>query len=1336
MSNNSSSTFQQHVPNSSNANDTNGMDRQRHRMPPIVVNNLNGSRSSNGSPHASPRPINRPVPSPSILPTTSIPAVGQYLPITTSLPQGMQQVIPLHPPMWGDLLPLFALQRSVGSTSSQSTTRTASVAPSTSPAPAPVTTSKPQSRTPQPQSPTTSSASHQSAMHNEISVTQANETTDNGNIGIPPEQPAPTTNKTSDDHRTTNHQSTPETQASNTSTKNSSSPKQMGLVKGGVVQADGNTLRISKTLGDLGPFFLNCVPLQQVRAKYGLSTIDNMENQHDASAQMNVDNADIDMDVGMENAVNEEDGTITNSATDNVVHEKPYGDVDTSMQENDGGQQQPANSVEEEQQPATSMYQKEPESSMDQQQQQPESSMDQQQQQPENSMDQHDTDMTPVTERRLRDADIDPMDIEAWTNHWKEYDPEYCCICIKHNLSPENKLVYCSNPLCEVVVHQACYGIDEIPSADEPWYCDRCEESRNDLKVVCCAVCPSTRGAFRRLKVPLGGMEWIHVGCAVRLPQAHFGDPKMKKEIELPGYLSDMWQGHCELCSNELSARYGGYTTCAQTSCNARAHPSCATQFYHTRKQRVPSFRCSHHRSLSVTSQLEYNPWELWVNKRDDWLQRHESFGFVHHAWSSVMEPVYCNDRPSPNMIEESSKQFVGIISQHLVGFMKKELRNVDRARSCADRLKRRLCSVRVKASKVCKHVDKVQRRVKRVTFLRDKIRQYSIDIRGFMEMVLLQLDATRSKQKALESEADAKRASSSTQPSRGQKRSLSAESYTTANDQPVSSPITPPTTEIEKKPIDKGKGKGKAVAGNIPKTPQTSADVPSTSDKLPNLQRPLKKRSKIYPTQQPTQKPATTLGKPNKAETTAMEIETSPQPQPQPAAAAATTIDKPTTPEMAFVEVETPLASSSSSPTINEAAKATSEGVEVKKADESTKSSVQQKEAFIEEDIDKSIQETQASMATTTTTTTTATSEEEKQQQKPSIEQPIEPGTKASVPIVIDEPDFDVEMPLAPAVEKPSSPPATTSMVTTEEPASPPPAAVSMTTTTVEKSVSPPPVTTTTVEEQAPSPPATTTTVEKSVSPPPATTTTVEEPASSPPTTTATVEEPVSPPPATTTTVEEPVSPPPATTTTVEEPASSPPATTTTVEEPAKTAAEQPKKDSKQRKASRKRGMKARGAKRQGEAKDTRDSSRKPGSKWWTWVEEYTKELRQREKTRGPLVCKECGQHNIPESTLADLRYNPAELANPSEKPYGYTGTGDHWNPSVFIECIGCKDVYHCGCSAIPVKKYPSKNESFFCEDCLESFEANKTYKRVGYGLDDRVPQGPRRRERINYKE
>lgn len=175
---------------------------------------------------------------------------------------------------------------------------------------------------------------------------------------------------------------------------------------------------------------MNCVPLQQVRAKYGLSTIENMENQHDTAAQMNVDNADIDMDMGMENAVNEEDGAITNSATDNVVHEEPYDDVDISMQENDDGQQQLENNVEEHQPPASSMEEQQPESSMDQQQQQqqPESSMgqqqqtessvDQQQQQPESSMDQQDTDMTPVTERRLRDADIDPMDIEAWTNHW------------------------------------------------------------------------------------------------------------------------------------------------------------------------------------------------------------------------------------------------------------------------------------------------------------------------------------------------------------------------------------------------------------------------------------------------------------------------------------------------------------------------------------------------------------------------------------------------------------------------------------------------------------------------------------------------------------------------------------------------------------------------------------------------------------------------------------------------------------------------------------------------------------------------------------------------------
>lgn len=53
--------------------------------------------------------------------------------------------------------------------------------------------------------------------------------------------------------------------------------------------------------------------------------------------------------------------------------------------------------------------------------------------------------------------------------------------------------------------------------------------------------------------MPLGGMEWIHVGCAVRLPQAHFGDPKMKKEIELPGYLSDMWQGVSFIFDDRIS---------------------------------------------------------------------------------------------------------------------------------------------------------------------------------------------------------------------------------------------------------------------------------------------------------------------------------------------------------------------------------------------------------------------------------------------------------------------------------------------------------------------------------------------------------------------------------------------------------------------------------------------------------------------------------------------------------------------------------------------------------------------------------------------------------------
>lgn len=238
MSNNSP-TLQQHTTDTSNTNDTNRHDQQRQRMPPIVVSNVSGSRSSSSSPLASsadpPQTVNKQAPTPPS--TTSLSTLGQYLPISTSLPEGMQQVLPLHSPLWTDLLPLLALQQSVAPSPSQSARRhTAS---------APVTTSQPQEHAAQPESSSTTlnrqqsakDISRQSATHKCISVTQAKGSNSNKGtfIRIPVRAIVKNASNHDDDHRTaTTNQSISATQASNNASTKKTSSKKKGATKKGI----------------------------------------------------------------------------------------------------------------------------------------------------------------------------------------------------------------------------------------------------------------------------------------------------------------------------------------------------------------------------------------------------------------------------------------------------------------------------------------------------------------------------------------------------------------------------------------------------------------------------------------------------------------------------------------------------------------------------------------------------------------------------------------------------------------------------------------------------------------------------------------------------------------------------------------------------------------------------------------------------------------------------------------------------------------------------------------------------------------------------------------------
>ncbi|KAG0198839.1 hypothetical protein BGX28_007771 [Mortierella sp. GBA30] len=122
---------------------------------------------------------------------------------------------------------------------------------------------------------------------------------------------------------------------------------------------------------------------------------------------------------------------------------------------------------------------------------------------------------------------------------WKDNDPEVCCVCLGRSTEADNVFVYCDTLDCALCIHQACYGVKTLPSESEPWLCDRCKAPPEE--VVSCVCCPSRDGAFRRLVPddPSGG--WVHVVCALWLPETTLGDPENVDRISVRDIPEKNW---------------------------------------------------------------------------------------------------------------------------------------------------------------------------------------------------------------------------------------------------------------------------------------------------------------------------------------------------------------------------------------------------------------------------------------------------------------------------------------------------------------------------------------------------------------------------------------------------------------------------------------------------------------------------------------------------------------------------------------------------------------------------------------------------------------------------
>lgn len=166
----------------------------------------------------------------------------------------------------------------------------------------------------------------------------------------------------------------------------------------------------------------------------------------------------------------------------------------------------------------------------------------------------------------------------------QEQISELCDVCYGGDSQEGNVIVFCDN--CNVAVHQACYGIAEVPKGE--WLCNKCAEMKKrgltEKQAPSCVLCPVRHGALKPANPktcitctgePSKRQEYVHLFCSQWIPETFIGAEdthKMEPVQNLKGISKDRFKLLCSICKQ----RHGACIQCSHGLCATAFHPLCA----------------------------------------------------------------------------------------------------------------------------------------------------------------------------------------------------------------------------------------------------------------------------------------------------------------------------------------------------------------------------------------------------------------------------------------------------------------------------------------------------------------------------------------------------------------------------------------------------------------------------------------------------------------------------------------------------------------------------------------------------------------------------------------